>query len=88
MRELPYTFDLHYDIKMMWEIETIAKGEPHCSDASPEDLVELFIEMDMEIPECLSGVKLSKYIWLHRNNTWTSTEPENKDGYTKVRRNW
>ena len=43
---LPYPFDLHYDIKHMWEIEAIAKGKPHSSDATPEELVELFIELE------------------------------------------
>jgi len=53
MRELPYEFDLLYDVKMMYEVESIANGEPSCSDASPEDLVELFIAHKLEMPECL-----------------------------------
>lgn len=32
--ELPYDFDLLYDIKTMDEVERIAKGEPHCSNAT------------------------------------------------------
>ena len=57
MRELPYEFDLLYDIKMMHQVEAIAKGDPSCSDASPEELVELFIAHKLPIPDCLKEVK-------------------------------
>ena len=57
MRELPYEFDLLYDIKMMYEIEAVAKGEPSQSDATPENLVDLFIAHKLPIPDCLKNVK-------------------------------
>jgi hypothetical protein len=55
--ELPYDFDLLYDIKMMHQVEAIAKGEASHSDASPEDLVELFEELNMKLPECLHHIR-------------------------------
>ena len=59
MRELPYDFDLLHDIKMMYQVEAIAKGEPSCSDATPEDLLELFIAHQLPIPACLQNIKIS-----------------------------
>lgn len=86
-RELPYDFDLLYDIKTLYEVGMIAKGEPHCSNASPEDLVELFQKLEMPVPECLAGVVPMKDIWVHRNGTWIDYEPllEERDSYRKAR---
>jgi hypothetical protein len=52
-RELPYDFDLHYDVKTMEQVERIAKGEADCSDATPEDLIALFLLHDLPVPACL-----------------------------------
>ncbi len=53
MRELPYEFDLMYDIKMMYEVEAVAKGYATGSDATPEELVSLFEKHNIPIPACL-----------------------------------
>lgn len=55
MRELPYEFDLLHDIKMMYEVEVIAKEEPSHSDATPEELVDLFREHMIPLPACLAS---------------------------------
>jgi len=52
-KRLPYDFDLYYDVKYMYEVEMIAKGEPHCSDADGYDLYKMFSDLGMEIPDCL-----------------------------------
>jgi hypothetical protein len=76
---LPYSFDLHYDIKYMSEVEDIAKGNPHSSDATPEDLVELFIELELDVPECLHEAKIyvenKQTIWILPDGTWIDYEP-------------
>ena len=53
--ELPYVFDLLWDVKTYEQVERIAKFEADCSDADPYDLVELFQKENLEIPECLKG---------------------------------
>lgn len=72
---LNFQFDLLYDLKMMSEVETIAKGEASHSDASPEDLVELFEQLEEEIPECLSEFKGKQEIWILPDGTWLPYEP-------------
>ena len=74
-RELPYDFDLVYDIKSMMDIEMIAKGEPHRSDASPSDLVEMFQDLKLPVPKCLEGVLPMMTIWVESNGTWQSYKP-------------
>lgn len=54
--ELPYEFDLHWDVKNMTDVEQIATGKPHRSAATPSDLVEMFKSLDMDVPECLNNV--------------------------------
>lgn len=53
--ELPYIFDLLWDVKTYEQVERIAKFEADCSDADPYDLVELFQKENLEIPKCLKG---------------------------------
>jgi len=53
--ELPYIFDLLWDVKSYEQVERIAKYEGDCSDATPQDLVELFQKEGLEIPECLAA---------------------------------
>jgi hypothetical protein len=74
---LPYPFDLLYDVKTMRDVEAIAKGEGHCSDATPDDLIELFIAQDLEVPECLLAHldKSRKCIWVHPDGSWLSYNP-------------
>ena len=85
--ELPYVFDLLYDVKTYEQVRRIANYEADCSDASPQDLVDLFIEEGMVVPECLSDVSPTRYIWIHENYTWTNDEPlpDEMRGYTKVK---
>ena len=52
---LPYDFDLLYDVKDMTDVEMIANGEPHRSDATPADLIEMFELLGMVVPICLRG---------------------------------
>lgn len=47
--QLPYVFDLVYDIKMMWEIEHILAGKPHCSGLDAQGLREAAAELGYEI---------------------------------------
>jgi len=55
MDELPSVFDLLWDVKTMEQVERISRFEGDCSAASPEDLVELFLQEGMAVPDCLSG---------------------------------
>lgn len=55
VNKLPYIFDLLWDVKTYEQVERIAKFEATCSDANPYDLVELFQQENLEIPECLKG---------------------------------
>lgn len=77
--ELPYDFDLLYDIKHMSEVESIANGGAHASDATPEDLVKLFVAHDLDVPECLKAVKQKmdneQDIWILPNGAWLDYEP-------------
>ena len=69
---LPYDFDLHWDVKTMEDVERIANGEGHCSDADGNDLVDLFILHDMEIPECLTENNYfgTEVIHIFPNGVW------------------
>lgn len=60
MRELPYEFDLLYDIKMMYEVKAVATGEPTHSDATAEELVDLFEQYHIPKPSCLMGFSNTK----------------------------
>lgn len=88
-KHLPPDFDLHYDIKYMREVEAVANDEPHASEATPEDLVELFIANKMEIPECLRETKEymdnRQTIWILPNGTWLDYEPLENE-YPEVRK--
>ena len=53
-RDLPYDFDLNWDIKTMEQVEHIAAGEADSSEATPRDLIAMFLSLDMPIPECLN----------------------------------
>ena len=55
--KLPYVFDLLFDIKTMSEIERIANGDSSHSDATSQDLIDLFIELNISIPKCLKSCK-------------------------------
>ena len=75
MEKLPYVFDLTYDIKTMEDVELIASGEPHCSSASPDDLVNMFIALKMEVPKCLDGETGTQEIWVCKDGTWLPYKP-------------
>ena len=55
-KRLPYIFDLMYDVKDLEQVSRIANGAPDSSDATPTDLLALFISEGLEIPSCLSEV--------------------------------
>jgi hypothetical protein len=74
-RNLPYEFDLHWDLKTMDDVEKIAKGEAHHSDATIKDLIDLFELMKMSVPDCLNVGYPTETIWLCKDGTWTETEP-------------
>ena len=88
-KKLHSDFDLLYDLKQMDEVERIARGESTHSDASPEDLVDLFTELRIEVPECLKSVTGTTIIWVLDDGTWLSEEPNklSKDKYQKVKIN-
>jgi len=73
-RNLPYSFDLLWDVKTMGQVERIAKFEADCSDADPYDLYELFESEGMEIPECLKGFE-TESLWIHENGHWQASKP-------------
>jgi hypothetical protein len=73
--ELPYVFDLLWDVKSYEQVERIAKYEGDCSDASPEDLVELFQQEGMDIPECLADFAPQITIWVCKDGSWLPYEP-------------
>jgi len=58
MNELPYIFDLYWDVKTYEQVDIIARGEPDCSEATPGDLKKLFIDEGMEVPKSLIDVML------------------------------
>lgn len=81
-RELPYVFDLLWDVKSYEQVERIAKYEGDCSDATPEDLVELFQQENLEIPECLSDFAPQQTIWVCSDGTWITYEPLREEAHT------
>jgi hypothetical protein len=75
-RELPYEFDLIFDLKNMSEVESIAKGDYSHNRATPEKLIELFIDLKLDIPECLQEIHKSKQtIWILPDGTWIDYAP-------------
>lgn len=76
--ELPYDFDLHWDVKTFEDVEMIAKAEGHCSDATGDDLVDLFELLEMEVPACLAanGHHGTMDIWITTNGLWYPFPPE------------
>lgn len=83
-KELPYTFDLFYDIKTMDDVKKIAYGEPHCSDATPEDLVTLFIDLGLPVPDCLNGVMPNMDIYVYPDGIWEQADEPKQSTYRKV----
>jgi len=75
MTRLNFQFDTIYDIKFMYEIEAIAKGEASHSDASPEDLVDMFEDLGETVPDCLSEYRGTSTIWILPDGTWLPYEP-------------
>lgn len=86
-RELPYVFDLLWDVKTYEQVERIAKYEGDCSEATPEDLVELFQQENIPLPECLIAFAPQITIWACKDGTWIDYEPatEEANNYRKVR---
>ena len=74
-RELPYVFDLLWDVKTYEQVERIANHEGDCSEAEPEDLVELFQQENLEIPECLASYAPQIFVWIQKGGTWIDYEP-------------
>ena len=93
MTKLPYSFDLHHDIKYMYEVEMVCDGKcPSGTDATPEDLYELFLHHNMPIPSYLEPfrpvMKLDAIdVWLCADGSWTTVDPlyEEAHKYVKVR---
>ena len=85
--ELPYIFDLLWDVKTYEQVERIAKFEGDCSDATPCDLVELFQQENLEIPECLKAFAPVETIWVCHDGTWLYNEPLSEEAhkYRKAR---
>ena len=85
--ELPYIFDLLWDVKSYEQVERIAKYEGDCSAATPEDLVELFQHEGMDIPNCLADFAPQQTIWVGSGGSWLPYEPlyEEAHKYRKVR---
>ena len=76
MEKLPYDFDLMYDLKLMSEVEAVCRGEcPAGTDATPEDLLEMFMLLELEIPECLKSVKKRMDVWICIDGSWITGEP-------------
>ena len=77
---LPYDFDLLWDVKTLAEVEIIAAGEGHCSSAKPEDLLALFLDLELEVPECLKPCDL---IFIHTDGTWSDEKRKGSIRVTK-----
>lgn len=86
-RELPYIFDLLYDVKDYEQVDRIARGEPDCSDADPQDLVALFKQEGLALPPSLKQYGAHIDIWVHKNGTWLRYEPlpEEMHNYRKAK---
>lgn len=74
-RELPYDFDLLWDVKTMEQVERIANYEGDCSEATPEDLVVLFGQCDLPVPECLESFTPIIELWVLPDGEWVDKEP-------------
>lgn len=79
--ELPYMFDLLWDVKTYEQVERIANHRGDCSDASPADLVELFQQEDLALPECLLRYSPQLTVWLHEDGTWISYKPLQEESF-------
>ena len=78
--ELPYDFDLLWDIKYQYEVEMICEGKPHSSDVTPEELYEMYIQHELEIPEYLAPfaplpAKVLHTVWISTCGSWYTYEP-------------
>ena len=60
--ELPYEFDLLWDVKTTEQVISIANFEADCSDASPYDLVELYISHNLKMPKELEKFNVPKKV--------------------------
>ena len=49
VKELPYIFDLLYDIKTIEDIQDIMQGNPTRCTCSKKELIELAQEIDYEL---------------------------------------
>ncbi len=55
---LPYEFDLLYDIKTLEQVEWVMEGTGGWTDATPHDLYELFLEYpSLDMPKSLLAWK-------------------------------
>jgi hypothetical protein len=78
-QKLHPSFDLFYDMKTMSDVEKVARGESHCFNTSIEDVVDMFLSLEIELPNCLSQFKGTQTIWLCSNGTWSKEEPTIED---------
>ncbi len=89
MTRLPYDFDLLYDIKYMYQVERVCKGLPTGSSATPRELRELFIDLEMELPDFLieacKGYPEEKTIWVCNDGSWITYEPCYEERYKYVK---
>ncbi len=57
MKELPYVFDLLYDIKTEEQAIKIAQGFPDCSSARVSEIIELYEQENIPLPPELRNFK-------------------------------
>jgi hypothetical protein len=55
MTELPYSFDLFFDMKFMFQVEQVCNGDHHVcgTHVTPNELYKMFTDHQMEIPHFL-----------------------------------
>lgn len=80
MTPLHSSFDLFYDLKYMYEVEMVCKGQsPAGTNATPYDLLKMFNDYDIEAPKFLVDAAGegpgSMVIWVSNDGTWLTYQP-------------
>lgn len=90
--ELPYEFDLLYDVKSVQELHSILKGEPHRTSATIQELCELMDKYNMPIPfgrglRLKQKGKFPSVVWIDNNGGYRIFPPctEERHNFQRMR---
>ncbi len=78
MTNLPYEFDLLYDVKTVEELHCILKGESHCTDAQDWELCELAEIYNIPLPEGYKSPLKPGFpitVWIDDNGCYQDYKP-------------